>query len=322
MSVVFPSVFVRVAGVWGAVNSGGDDLTEWFARQNLAHKDRKLADRQAMMFYRLFTGVSREPSPAPVDAAEIPVFAAVGPTQTDEQRMLEWARRAATAPELPMISPAAAVSLLPNSPYTWTANRLGLQGESSVWAGFSEAGHAALLAAWVAVRSGSPEALVLAVNCPHNYFITSARERGREGSAGPPREGGICLHLSTTARPDSTEIVAVQVFSPDASLASVCEVAQRQIASVAPGADVGGDVSADVTGGLSCWVEGVDQRRDLSEMVGNLLCAIVPAGIARVCSQGPDSAPVLLVVRDSGKFLRTVLLIPPKACRLTGEAVE
>jgi hypothetical protein len=306
MSFVSPPLFIHVLGVepeglLGGLPSDEEaalDCETWFSRQSLPHRERKLADRQAILFFRLLSqlkGFFHEER-----AKALPVFAAVGPAQTDVLGMREWATRVSPGSPMPMISPAAAISLLPNSPFTWTANRLGLRGESSVWSGFEEAGHAALFAATLFSLETHAPSLMMAVTCPHNYFVENTRHRASLDALPSAVEGGVCLHLSCSPVPESRRIGSIEIFPPQISPAHIRNLWRERFAATLEERD------------FPCLIsEAADEMDDSSQKWGRLACAALPAAMAWACSDAmPRSRPVGLMVRDSWGFWRTALLLP------------
>jgi hypothetical protein len=195
------------------------DPDAWADRGDLPMKERRLADRQTLLL-----GATAERFLATIDFARDrgAVQVAVGPARTDFEALQRWARRLEPGEALPMVQPAAAVGLLPNTPLAWISRRFHLTGEGSVWAGFSGAGAIALRAAIDAIGAGCPEALVLSISCPDPTFVPETYRKLQEPFPGGMSELGVALHV----RP----IMGGSTFQAHPPLTE-----QREVASGIPG---------------------------------------------------------------------------------------
>ena len=143
----------------------------WAQAQGISIKELKTADYQTLLLFSLAKPFLEKLSPPLSDQAGIHL--AVGPARTDLQEILRWSSRRKEGEVLPMVKPAQAISLLPNSPLSWLSKHLHLTGEGFVWVGLISGGLQALAAANEAIIDAPEpmEALVLAANCPSNYFV-------------------------------------------------------------------------------------------------------------------------------------------------------
>ena len=148
-------------------------------------KEIRRFDRQSLLLLHVLhlAGVPGWPEPM---RHQVPVQLAVGPAQTDLPALHRWGARVEPAEALPMVQPAQAIGLLPNTPLSHLSIACGLRGEASVWAGFADAGCRAVAAASLYLCDQSREqVLILAVSSPDNYFVRQVFERG---FASPPEQ--------------------------------------------------------------------------------------------------------------------------------------
>lgn len=167
---------------------------------DLSPKDLKRFDRQSLLLQQvlLLAGVRGWP---PELRERIPVHVAVGPAQTDLQALRRWASRVDQTGPLPMVQPAQAVGLLPNTPLSLLSISHDLHGESGVWAGLAEAGCQALMAGVLSMTTDNiDQVLILAVSNPDNFFVRQVWRRGYVPEPSAMLEVAVALRI--TRAPD------------------------------------------------------------------------------------------------------------------------
>jgi hypothetical protein len=209
------------------------DIEAWAAGCSLPARSRKMADTQTLLLYRACS-LLFEQNPG-LNLHELPCTVAVGPARTDREALLAWSERLVSGEAWPMVSPAAAIGLLPNTPLSWMSIQLGLHGPGSVWSGWSSAGFHALASGILHVRQGSSPALVAAADAPLNYFVLDSRHRANLPDLVAPVELGAALLLGAsgpveiaclqayprgTPRPEIFADLACQTGLPPAALAA------------------------------------------------------------------------------------------------------
>lgn len=207
-------------------------------------KDLKRFDRQSLLLMRLLRLAGVRDWSAE-DRERIPVQTAVGPAQTDRDALVRWGRRVEPSEPLPMVQPAQAVSLLPNTPLSLVSIAFGLRGEGAVWAGFAEAGCRALLSGMTSILDGrTDQALVLGVSSPDNYFVKQVWQRGFHSLQQPPCEVAVAILLGASDAPGRlcrVSQTAPEAFAPMA----VHDSSSRLISRLSP------DVSEVLPEGLT-----------------------------------------------------------------------
>jgi len=165
-----------------------EDLDDWVAQQKVSPKDLKTADRQTLVLLRTLHGLLERNPTLDREVAAVPL--AVGPARTNLDALERWAQRIVPGESFPLVQSGAAIGLLPNMPLSWVSIRQQWRGEGAVWAGFEEAGFEATVAAFEALQSGIPEAVVAVVSCPDKYFVPRAlNDRGYHSDIGCPDIG-------------------------------------------------------------------------------------------------------------------------------------
>lgn len=202
--VIVEAVLINGQGEWPA--GPGDTASP---DETIPPRDRKFLDRQMLLLTRLARMFTRHWSD--LDSRTVPVHLGLGPARTDLTALLRWGGRVEPDAALPMIQPAGAVGLLPNTPLSWLSLAFHLHGEGAVWSGFVEAGATALIQAAALVEAGTPEALAIAVDCPDVTFVPAvlshpAMAGDTASPRGLPPETAVALRLRSglakdTARP-------------------------------------------------------------------------------------------------------------------------
>ncbi len=166
----------------------------WAKELGASMREAKFADRQTLLLTRVVADLlAAQPT---LDRERVPIQVAVGPARTDLDALVRWGERLADDEPLPMVQPASAVGLLPNTPLAWLAIRLGWRAEGVVWAGFAGAGHDALTAAVESIGIGTAtRAVVAAVNSPDSWFVPAALAHNIVTPRGPLIEAGVALLL-------------------------------------------------------------------------------------------------------------------------------
>jgi hypothetical protein len=183
------------------------DVESWAAGCSLPARSRKMADTQTLLLFRACSRLI-EQNPG-LNLGELPCSVAVGPARTDREALLAWSERLVEGEAWPMVSPAAAIGLLPNTPLSWMSIQLGLRGPGSVWSGWSSAGFHALEAGVLSRRPGASPALVAAADAPFNYFVLDSRRRAGLPDLADPVELGAALLISDSG---PIEIACLQAY--------------------------------------------------------------------------------------------------------------
>lgn len=276
----------------GKVSPRVGDLDAWVAAQSLAKKDLKLADRQTLLLYRTLKTLLEEHQP--LDRTQGPIHVAVGPAQSDVESMRSWAERIDGPGPYPMIQPAGAIGLLPNTPLSWVSIRLGLKGENSVWGGFAEAGFAAVFAGIRAVLQGSPASLVAAVTSPENYFVQSSIARSGISFPGALVEMGVALLLSRESTP--LRLKGIRFFPSDTP-------AETIFVTLAGESLITRELLE-----TQAVIDGCLDRRDISDSWGESLPAKLPFALGLATHGWFGSGPRLFICGGAGPGIAAVLV--------------
>ncbi|MBI3039762.1 hypothetical protein HYY75_12085 [bacterium] len=271
------------------------DLENWGNQLGIPQKDLRLVDRQTMLLYRtVFDLLEGNPAFSRDSGA---FHVAVGPARTNLPAMVKWANRIEPDSIWPMIQPAAAIGLLPNTPISWVSTKLGLRGEGAVWAGFTDAGHESLLAGISFLEETSNEAIVAGVNSPGNVFVESVVERDWYSAKFPPIEVGASLRLSYSGYgfclrwaeifPPSIEIK--EIFS---HLSSKTRTSAEELFSKAV-------------------IDGVNDRFDLRNRWGDAMPATFPFAIALAKERVFGEGIIPILVADHFGNIRVVIVEVP-----------
>lgn len=260
------------------------ELDDWKKSPDLALKELKFLDRQMVLLFRVVSRLfAKVPDFNHLDGG---VQVAVGPGRTDIEALLSWAKRIQEAETFPTIQPALAVSLLHNTPLSWLSIKLRLTGDCGIWSGFSEAGFAAIEAAFLALCSGIPEVLVAAVNSPRNYFVETTLKRGLFPNVHPPVEIGVAQIFRREG--PGPELHALRVFPPESDLETIAATSVKSLARSVP----------------DPWpraiIEGFQQRFDVAKIVGDSMPCAMPLAIALAGEGffGPGFHPVFVAAPD------------------------
>ncbi len=183
----------------------------------LSPKDVRRFDRQTLLLMQVLRLL--EVAARPEAQREIlPVQLAVGPAQTDLQALLRWSARVAEDEPLPMVQPAQAIGLLPNSPLSHLSIAFGLRGEPMVWTGLQEAGCRALASSLSLMADEKIDGvLCLSVSSPDNYFVRQVFERNYVLPSDQTSEMAVAIRFSRSpaARTHRQFHVTTKTSSPD-----------------------------------------------------------------------------------------------------------
>ncbi len=240
------------------------DLDSWGQQLKIPQKELKLADRQTLLLYRTILDLIEEYPD--LDLKTAPVHVAVGPARTNLTQMQNWESRIAPSEPWPMIQPASAIGLLPNTPLSWVSIKLGLRGEGAVWAGFHEAGYFALCAGMEALQSGAGKVVVASVNSPENYFVKNTLQRAGLKARSSPIEMGVAILLEVSNK--TPQILFQETFAPEASFEKVTSFYSERL-KISP---------KEVENSTIC--EGIFGRNQVSEIWGDPMTALFPFSLA------------------------------------------
>lgn len=277
------------------------ELDNWRGWPDFTPKDLKFLDRQTALLYQTTRDLLTRDFPRTSAAVHI----AVGPARTELETMMRWANRITADEPLPMVQPAGAVGLLPNTPLSWLSIKLGLTGEGSVWAGFEEAGYAALSAARDALQLNVyDEALVAAVSSPHSYFVLDGFKRGFYAPVPPLTEVCVAFRLFSPPRDEKSEttedqenhkghenqgshkqaelerlprLIALEDFPAGTSVPKMLSALFSflpESEGISPNTAAVSSFSAE-----EAVIDGLDERRDLSNHFGAAMPAALPLAI-------------------------------------------
>lgn len=162
----------------------------------LSPRDARRYDRQTLLLMQVLHLMEAD-AWLETQRENMPVQLAVGPAQTDLQALLRWSARVTEQEPLPMVQPAQAIGLLPNTPLSHLSIAFGLKGEPMVWAGLQEAGCRALASSLLLMNDeNTDEVLCLAVSSPDNYFIRQVFDRKYVSPADQTFELAVAIRFS------------------------------------------------------------------------------------------------------------------------------
>lgn len=275
------------------------------AREAVQPRDRKFLDRQMLILTHLsHMFMSRWPD---LDRDHIPVHLGLGPARTDLAALLRWGARIEPGTSLPMVQPAGAVGLLPNTPLSWLSLALHLRGEGAVWAGFIESGATALGQASALVAAGAPEALAIAVDCPDSYFVPSVLSqsgKNRDSSLPMPvpPETAVALRLRRPVTTDSTPARS----SRHGGLQTVIRAITASPAGVSTADAVAQAVS--LTPANDGYTPRIIDGEDLQSSLGHVQTALLPAGVALATTGAFGTGLIAVSACDFWKSRHTALI--------------
>ncbi|MBF0501032.1 MAG: hypothetical protein HQM09_12915 [Candidatus Riflebacteria bacterium] len=298
-------------------------MDDWRSWPDFTPKDLKFLDRQTALLY--LTTHDLLANCPDLDRARSAVHAAVGPARTDPDAMYRWAARippdsaepVTQAQSLPMIQPAGAIGLLPNTPLSWLSIKLGLTGDCGVWAGFEDAGFAALSAARDAIScEAASQALVAAVSSPDNYFVLDGFKRGFHSPICAPVEIGVALHLRCTnsASGDvSPRINALAAFPSGTSVETVLDIITKQsLCDLHENSASQKTLLLTPLNPQNAIIDGIDGRADLSGRIGASMPAALPLAIsfAGQCVFGKNPVAIIIAAPFGSIYAAVVTPAP------------
>lgn len=256
------------------------DLKSVSGWNEVSPREQKFLDSQTRLLFGAFSLLTQ--TATDLDRERAAIHLAVGPARTDREAMLRWATRVVPGESFPMVQPAGAVGLLPNTPLSWLSIKCGLRGEGGVWAGLAEAGFAALSSAMAALEAGAPEAIVMGVNDTDSPFVRDALQRGFPSVQAEGRAMAVALRLRPTL-PGDDGLPGPRLLALDTSPADTppgCLI-ERLLSQV------GLAVSPDEIA-VDAWYEGIGGRTDISDFGDRVLTPLPLLALHHLQGAGGD----------------------------------